>query len=65
MEHGLTVALLMQWKPGTAGALELLVKFLENVLPTCGHDKAKLDRKSSSRLSPHIHFGEISVRLAS
>ena len=27
-----------------------------------GRDRAKTDRASTSRLSPHIHCGEISVR---
>lgn len=41
----------------------LLVDFLDNRLPEFNDDRAKVDRDSTSRLSPYIHFGEISVRL--
>ena len=51
-----------QWLPGTEGALRLFAAFLERALPTFDADRAKTDRESTSRLSPHIHFGEISVR---
>ena len=50
------------WKPGCAGARKLLNSFINNRLHKFDKDKAKTDRKSTSRLSPHIHFGEISVR---
>lgn len=39
----------------------LLVDFLDNRLPEFDEDKAKIDRDSTSRLSPYIHFGEVSV----
>lgn len=52
-----------KWTPGTTGALQLLVKFLEEGLQEFDHDRAKVDRNSTSQLSPHIHFGEISVRV--
>lgn len=40
----------------------MLVDFLDNRLPAFAHDRAKIDRDSTSRLSPYIHFGEVSVR---
>jgi deoxyribodipyrimidine photolyase len=30
-------------------------------LPKFDHDRAKIDRESTSKLSPYIHTGEISV----
>ena len=39
----------------------LLVDFLDNRLPDFEEDRAKVDRDSTSRLSPYIHFGEVSV----
>jgi hypothetical protein len=51
------------WSPGTAGAQRLLLDFIENGrLRRFAADRAKTDRSSTSRLSPHIHFGEVSVR---
>lgn len=40
----------------------MLTKFLTNRLPRFAHDRAKTDRSSTSKLSPHLHFGEMSVR---
>lgn len=50
------------WKPGSAGAHKMFAKFVSKRLRAFAHDRAKTDRASTSRLSPHIHFGEISVR---
>lgn len=52
----------LQWTPGTKAGLMMLVDFLDNRLPAFAHDRAKIDRDSTSRLSPYIHFGEVSVR---
>lgn len=40
----------------------ILNDFLQKGLRTFARDRAKTDRNSTSRLSPHIHFGEVSVR---
>jgi deoxyribodipyrimidine photo-lyase len=51
----------VDWTPGEAGAL----RALESALPMLGRYKADRDRPSlpaTSRLSPHLHFGEISPR---
>jgi deoxyribodipyrimidine photo-lyase len=47
------------WQPGEAGALEALEVFIDGAL--CGYrsDRDRPDRVGTSRLSPHLHFGEI------
>ena len=52
----------VHWKPGREGGLEVLRGFVEGRLGAFSHDKAKTDRKSTSRLSPFLHYGEIGVR---
>lgn len=39
-----------------------LERFVQERLSTFSNDRSKTDRSSTSRLSPHIHFGEVSVR---
>jgi deoxyribodipyrimidine photo-lyase len=51
-----------QWTPGEAGGAALVRRFLDGSLE--GYESAR-DRPSepgTSRLSPHLHFGEISPR---
>lgn len=62
LENGLKYVAVLQWTPGTKAGLMMLVDFLDNRLPAFAHDRAKIDRDSTSRLSPYIHFGEVSVR---
>ncbi|KAL4431148.1 hypothetical protein ABPG75_006404 [Micractinium tetrahymenae] len=51
------------WTPGSAGAHRVLDEFVRSGrLHAFDRDRAKTDRASTSRLSPHIHYGEISVR---
>lgn len=52
----------VQWTPGSKGAHMLLDDFVLRRLAAFVADRAKTDRASTSRLSPHVHFGEISVR---
>jgi deoxyribodipyrimidine photo-lyase len=49
------------WTPGEVGAKEQLAQFLESTLNgySVGRDRPDLPR--TSRLSPHLHFGELSV----
>ncbi|KAK9843673.1 hypothetical protein WJX81_001963 [Elliptochloris bilobata] len=54
--------LLYTWTPGSKGAHVLLDGFVRRHLAVFDADRAKTDRTSTSRLSPHVHFGEISVR---
>lgn len=52
----------VQWTPGSKGAHVVLDDFVRRRLPAFDADRAKTDRASTSRLSPHVHYGEISVR---
>lgn len=56
------VQLEYHWTPGSSGAHKTFGEFMEGRLKKFDRDRAKTDRNSTSRLSPHIHFGEISVR---
>lgn len=49
------------WRPGEDNAQTRLKDFIRNVLPTYGKDRDRLDRLGTSRLSPHLAFGEISA----
>ena len=51
-----------QWQPGEAGAHELLDAFIEGAAHGYGEQRNLPDRAGTSRLSPHLHFGEISPR---
>ncbi|WP_277813054.1 cryptochrome/photolyase family protein [Hyphomonas oceanitis] len=49
------------WHPGEAGAIERLWEFLEGSINTYAQDRNRPDLEGgTSRLSPHLHFGEIS-----
>lgn len=50
------------WRPGEAGAQARLKAFLDEDL--CGYKEGRNrpDRGNTSRLSPHLHWGEISPR---
>ena len=50
------------WTPGEAGALELLEIFLDGALHGYKRQRDIPGRVGTSRLSPHLHFGEISPR---
>jgi deoxyribodipyrimidine photo-lyase len=50
------------WQPGEAGAAEQLDCFLAGVLGEYPAGRDRPDRAGTSRLSPYLHFGEISVR---
>ncbi|MEM9277614.1 MAG: deoxyribodipyrimidine photo-lyase [Pseudomonadota bacterium] len=50
------------WRPGETGAHELLEAFLNEGLEGYGQLRNRPDLPNVSRLSPHIHFGEISPR---
>ena len=39
-----------------------LATFLQKGLPLFSRDRAKTDRDSTSKLSPYLHYGEISIR---
>lgn len=50
------------WKPGEHGATEQLQHFLEAAAFTYARTRDRPDIPGASRLSPHLHFGEISPR---
>ncbi|TVQ72155.1 MAG: deoxyribodipyrimidine photo-lyase [Chromatiaceae bacterium] len=50
------------WTPGEEGAHEALEGFLAHALADYGEARNLPDRVGTSRLSPHLHFGEISPR---
>lgn len=49
-----------EWRCGEAGALERLDRFLESGLRGYAEGRNRPDLSHVSRLSPHLHFGEIS-----
>ncbi|MEZ5957871.1 MAG: deoxyribodipyrimidine photo-lyase [Hyphomonadaceae bacterium] len=48
------------WAPGEAGALQALGAFVDDRLKTYAEGRDLLGEDATSRLSPHLHFGEIS-----
>lgn len=50
------------WHPGEAGALEALSRFLDEGLSEYSTARDHPDRVGTSRLSAHLHFGEIGPR---
>ena len=50
------------WIPGETGARDALNKFLSGPVDTYRTDRDRPDRQGTSRLSPHLAFGEISPR---
>ncbi len=57
-DDGLTV----HWRPGEAGARARLAQFLDAALAGYVENRERPDREGTSRLSPHLHFGEIGPR---
>jgi deoxyribodipyrimidine photo-lyase len=52
------------WQPGEAGAQDLLEAFVEGAAHCYAQQRELPGRVGSSRLSPHLHFGELSPRQA-
>ncbi|MBM3148014.1 MAG: deoxyribodipyrimidine photo-lyase, partial [Actinobacteria bacterium] len=50
------------WQPGEAGANERLERFVSGPLGDYAQARDRPDRPGTSRLSPHLHFGEVSAR---
>lgn len=50
------------WEPGTAGAQKNLQRFLAEAESAYAEQRDRPDLPGTSRLSPHLHFGEISLR---
>ncbi len=50
------------WQPGSEGARKSLRKFLDKALDDYDESRNHPARQATSRLSPHLHFGEVSPR---
>ena len=50
------------WRPGEAGAQARLTHFVDEALGAYADARDRLDWVATSRLSPHLRFGEISPR---
>ncbi len=50
------------WVPGSMGAETLLAEFLDQGLTGYAENRDRPDLPATSRLSPHLHFGEIGPR---
>jgi deoxyribodipyrimidine photo-lyase len=50
------------WTPGEAGALAQLECFAEDAIARYGEGRNRPDLAETSRLSPHLHFGEVGPR---
>lgn len=48
------------WEPGEAGALTALNRFIDEAIETYKTDRDHPSLLATSKLSPHLHFGEIS-----
>jgi len=51
-----------EWSPGEAGARKRLTNFIDQALQGYADNRDRPDKPSTSRLSPHLHWGEISPR---
>lgn len=51
-----------EWTPGAAGAEERLRRFLDGALADYASGRERPYLAGTSRLSPHLHFGELSPR---
>jgi deoxyribodipyrimidine photo-lyase len=50
----------MSWEPGEAGAERRLGEFMDDALADYATNRDRPDLAGTSRLSPHLHFGELS-----
>jgi deoxyribodipyrimidine photo-lyase len=50
------------WSPGEAGAHARLADFCDGAIETYDEGRNRPDLPGSSRLSPHLHFGEVSPK---
>ena len=50
------------WQPGEQGAAARSSAFIDSALGTYGNDRDLLGAPGTSRLSPHLHWGEIGPR---
>ncbi len=58
--HGWTEGLGLEWEPGERGAEKLLRRFAASALRSYAVHRDYPATEGTSRLSPHLHFGELS-----
>lgn len=61
-ERGSNALLARAWTPGWSNADKALANFLNGPLLEYSKNRRKADSATTSLLSPHLHFGEVSVR---
>ncbi|KAL7085528.1 hypothetical protein ACP275_14G286200 [Erythranthe tilingii] len=61
-EKGSNALLARAWTPGWSNADKALTTFLNGPLIEYSKNRRKADSATTSLLSPHLHFGELSVR---
>ena len=57
-----TQGLRAAWRPGREGAVRQWDRFLDQAFADYNQNRHRPDLEGTSRLSPHLHFGEISPR---
>ncbi|XP_010676474.1 cryptochrome-1 isoform X1 [Beta vulgaris subsp. vulgaris] len=63
-ERGSNALLARAWSPGWSNADKALTTFINGALIEYAKNRRKADSATTSFLSPHLHFGEVSVRKA-
>ncbi|XAR62154.1 Deoxyribodipyrimidine photo-lyase [Bertholletia excelsa] len=61
-EQGSNALLARAWSPGWSNADKALTNFINGALIEYSKNRRKADSATTSFLSPHLHFGEVSVR---
>ncbi|KAK6938155.1 Cryptochrome C-terminal [Dillenia turbinata] len=61
-EKGSNALLARAWSPGWSNADKALATFINGALIEYSKNRSKADSATTSFLSPHLHFGEVSVR---
>lgn len=61
-KHDWTGGLRAAWQPGEKGAMRNLRRFLDVAFAEYPEQRNRPDLQGTSRLSPHLHFGEVSPR---
>ncbi|KAF6140586.1 hypothetical protein GIB67_013879 [Kingdonia uniflora] len=61
-ERGSNALLARAWSPGWSSANKTLTNFINGPLIEYSSNRRKADSATTSFLSPHLHFGEVSVR---
>ncbi len=60
--HDWTAGIRAAWVPGERGALDVLAEFAGGPIDSYAGKRDRPDVRGTSRLSPHLHFGEVSAR---